>query len=73
VPEFPGQGGGANRQSRPRARSSDDALLPSHAGSWSRLSLCPVHHAGQPTAEWWRYAVIGRIYPRPFADTNGKT
>ena len=47
--------------------------LPSHARSWSRLSLCPVHHAGQPTAEWWRYAVTGQIYPRPFADTNGKT
>ena len=33
------------------------------AGSWSRLSLRPVHHAGQPAAEWWRDAVICQIYP----------
>jgi hypothetical protein len=47
-------------------------LLPGYAGSWSRLSLRPVHCAGQPTAEWWRDAVICQIYPRSFADTNAK-
>jgi hypothetical protein len=47
-------------------------LLPGYTGSWSRLSLRPVHHAGQPTAGWWRDAVIGQIYPRPFTDTNAK-
>jgi hypothetical protein len=46
-------------------------LLPGYVGSWSRLSLRPVHHAGQPTGEWWRDAVICQIYPRSFADTNG--
>ena len=47
-------------------------LLPGSAGSRSRLSLRPVHHAGQPAAEWWRHAVIYQIYyPRSFADTNG--
>jgi alpha-glucosidase len=45
-------------------------LLPGSAGPRSRLSLRPVHHAGQP-AEWWRHAVIYQIYPRSFADTNG--
>jgi hypothetical protein len=47
-------------------------LLPGYTGSWSRLSLRPAHHAGQPTAGWRRDAVIGQIYPRPFADTNAK-
>jgi hypothetical protein len=74
VPESPGQGGGANRPEQAKSkRAPTMPLLPGNAGSWSRLSLRPVHHAGQPTAEWWRYAVIGQIYPRPFADTNGKT
>ena len=48
-------------------------LLPGYAGSWSRLSLRLVHCGGQPTAEWWRDAVICQIYPRSFADTNGTT
>jgi hypothetical protein len=48
-------------------------LLPGYAGSWSRLSLRPVHHAGQQTAGWWRDAVTCPIDPRSFADTNGKT
>ena len=47
-------------------------LLAGYTGSWSQLSLRPVQHAGQPTAGCWRYAVIGQIYPRPFADTNAK-
>lgn len=41
-------------------------LLPGYAGSWSRLSLRPVHRAGQPTAGWWRDALIHQIYPRSF-------
>ena len=45
-------------------------LLPGYAGSWSRLLLRPVHHAGQPTAGWWRDALIYQIYPRSFADTK---
>jgi hypothetical protein len=48
-------------------------LLPGYAGSWSRLSLRPVHHAGQQTAGWWRDAVTCPIYPRSFADANGTT
>jgi len=36
-------------------------LLVGYTGSWSRLSLRPVRHAGQPAAEWWRYAVTGQI------------
>ena len=47
-------------------------LLVGYTGSWSRLSLRPVRHAGQPAAGWWRNAVIGQIYPRPFAGTNAK-
>jgi hypothetical protein len=48
-------------------------FMPGYVGSWSRLPLRPVHHAGQPTAGRWRDAVIRQIYPRSFADTNGTT
>ena len=57
-----GRAAARTSQSQPNARSSDRCLSCLLRGSWSPLSLRPAHRAGQPTAGWWRDALIYQIY-----------